>query len=357
MLNFTVGPVMSDEDVLEISGQSSPYFRTSEFSEIMLENEALMLKDLKAPEGARCVFLTTSGTGAMESIVMNVLNEHDKVLVVNGGSFGERFVELCRLHQRNMTEIRIEFGHQIHRDQLDRYAGQGYTALLINMHETSSGLLYDIPLISRFCKENGIMLLVDAISAFLSDELDMKSWGISAVITGSQKALAVHPGVAVVALAPEAIKRIEENPEVCMYLSLKGALKNQERGQTPFTPAVTTLLQINKRLKEIEKRGGVNAEHDRIAKVATGFRRGIADLPLDNIAESYSNAVTALKPRNGKVKEIIRLLKDEYQMWVCPNGGEMSDVIFRVGHIGHITEEDNQQLIDALHDLKKRGVL
>lgn len=91
MLNFTVGPVMSNEKVLRIASNSAPYFRTAEFSEIMLQNEQMMLDNLNAPDGSRCVFLTTSGTGAMESVVMNVLNNKDKVLVINGGSFGKDF--------------------------------------------------------------------------------------------------------------------------------------------------------------------------------------------------------------------------------------------------------------------------
>ena len=357
MLNFTVGPVMSDEEVLKVASESSPYFRTPEFSAVMKENEALMLRFLSAPKGSRCVFLTTSGTGAMESLVMNVLNDRDKVLVVNGGSFGHRFVELCQLHQREMTEIALEFGKALHREQLEAYAGQGYTALLINMHETSSGVLYDMPMIAEFCREQGILLLVDAISAFLADELDMEALGAAAVITGSQKALAVQPGISVVALTPEALRRVEENPEICMYLSLKDALKNAERGQTPFTPAVTTLLQIHTRLKQIEADGGVETERERIVQTAKQLRDGIADLPLTNISESPSNAVTALHPERASASDIVRILKDEYHIWVCPNGGAHADDVFRIGHIGHITKADNRRLIDALHNILLRKQL
>ena len=357
MLNFTVGPVMSSEEVRAIGGEQVPYFRTPEFSAVMLENERLMLEFLNAPTGSRCVFLTSSGTGAMESCVMNILNDDDKVIAINGGSFGQRFVDLCRLHERNFTEIKLEFGKQLRRERLYEYAGKGYTALLVNMHETSSGVLYDMPMISRFCRENGILLIIDAISAFLADELDMSSLGAAAVITGSQKALAVQPGVSVVALSPGALARIESNKEKCMYLSLKEALKNGERGQTPFTPAVTTLLQINSRLNSIFERGGVLSERKIIADIADDFRSKINDLPLEIVSESMSNAVTALRPLNNGAKEIVKILKDEYQIWVCPNGGEIADKVFRVGHIGYITKADNQTLIDALHDMHRRGLL
>ncbi len=357
MLNFTVGPVMSAEDILEVANHSTPYFRTPEFSALMLENENLMLEFLHAPAQSRCVFLTSSGTGAMESLVMNVLNAQDKVLVINGGSFGQRFVELCALHCKNFTEIKLPFGRALKQEHLEPYAGQGYTALLVNMHETSSGVLYNMPMIAAFCRKNRILLLVDAISAFLADKLDMEALGAAAVITGSQKALAVQPGISVVALSPAALARVEENPELCMYLSLKEALVNGVRGQTPFTPAVTTLLQIHKRLTSIRESGGVEAEQRRISAVANHFRCGIQDLPLEQFSESPSNAVTALRPAKQNAKEIFRILKDEYQIWICPNGGIWADSVFRVGHIGFITEHDNSTLIHALHDLRQREIL
>lgn len=357
MLNFTVGPVMSCEDVIEVANHSTPYFRTPEFSALMLENERLMLEFLHAPEKSRCVFLTCSGTGAMESMVMNILNGEDRVIVVNGGSFGQRFVELCALHGRDYTEIRLPFGSTLRPEHLAPFAGKGYTAFLVNMHETSSGVLYDMPMIAEFCRRNGILLLVDAISAFLADELDMEALGAAAVITGSQKALAVQPGIAVAALAPQALERVEQNRECCMYLSLKEALKNAERGQTPFTPAVTTLLQIHKRLTMIRDNGGPEAEHERIKTTAETFRAGIRDLPLELFSETRSNAVTAVKPAKQNAKEIFRILKDEYGIWICPNGGVWADEVFRVGHIGHITPEDNGRLLDALHALSDRGIL
>ncbi len=256
MLNFTVGPVMSCDEVLEVASHSTPYFRTQEFSEMMLENEKLMLKFLNAPKNSKCVFLTASGTGAMESCVINVLNSSDKAIVINGGSFGERFVKICELHKINYSEIKLNFGSQIKSNDLEKFSGKDYTALLVNMHETSSGVLYDMNLISDFCRKNNIMLIVDAISSFIADELDMKKLNAAVVITGSQKALAVQPGISIIALSQEALKRVENNPETCMYLSLKEALKNSVRGQTPFTPAVITLIQINKRLVSINTQGG-----------------------------------------------------------------------------------------------------
>ena len=357
MLNFTVGPVMSDEEVRKIGGEQVPYFRTPEFSAVMLENEKLMKKFAKAGENARVVFITGSGTASMEAAVMNVFDETDKVLVVNGGSFGHRFVELCQIHDVPYEEITLETGKALTKEQLDAYDGKGFTGFLVNVHETSTGVHYDINMISEFCKKNGIFLVVDAISSFLADEFDMAELGVQVMITGSQKALACPPGVSVIVLSGEAVQRVESRNVKCMYLNLKSALKNGERGQTPFTPAVGTLRQINARLKESEAAGGVESETQKIAALAQDFREKIKDLPFEIVSNSMSNAVTPLHPLNVSAYQVFTTLKDEYGIWVCPNGGELADKIFRVGHIGALTKEDNTTLVNALRDMQKRGLL
>lgn len=219
----------------------------------------------------------------------------------------------------------------------------------MNKHETSTGVHYDMGLLSEFCKKNGMMLIVDNISSFLADEFDMEELGADVMIAGSQKALACPPGVSVIVLSPRALERVEKNNPKCMYFDLKDALKNQERGQTPFTPAVGTLLQIHARLKEIEVNGGVASEIAKVKALAEDFRGRIKDLPLRIVSERMSNAVTPLSQTNGmSAYDIFLKLKDEYGIWICPNGGELKDKVFRVGHIGALTVADNDILIDAL---------
>ena len=142
-----------------------------------------------------------------------------------------------------------------------------------------------------------------------------------------------------------------------MYFDLKDALKNGERGQTPFTPAVGILRQINARLKEIDAEGGVTEENKKIAELAADFREKIKGLPFEIVSESMSNAVTPLHPTTANAYDIFLTLKDEYGIWVCPNGGDMKDTIFRVGHIGALTKEDNITLVNAFKDLQKRGLI
>lgn len=357
MINFTVGPVQSSDVVRSIGGEQVPYFRTSEFSEIMFENEAFMKKFAKAEENARVVFITGSGTASMEAVTVNTLTEQDKVLIVNGGSFGQRFVQLCEIYQIPHTEIKLDVGKALTEEELKEYENQGYTAFMVNVHETSTGVHYDIQMISEFCKRNQMFLIVDAISSFLADEFDMKSLGVDVMITGSQKALACPPGISIIVLSGRAVARVESNEPGCMYLNLKSALKNGERGQTPFTPAVGILRQIHARLKEIDAAGGVEIEIKKIGSLAEDFREKIKELPFEIVSESMSNAVTPLHPLTASANDIFLTLKDEYGIWVCPNGGELKDAVFRVGHIGNLTTEDNDKLIDALKDMQKRGLI
>lgn len=357
MINFTVGPVQMCDAVREIGAEQVPYFRTKEFSDMMLENEKMLLDLAGAPIDARAVFLTASGTGAMEAAVINTLSVKDKALVVNGGSFGQRFVDLLTLHNIPFSEIKLKTGQNLTQNMLAKYDGEGYTAFLVNMHETSTGVLYDMNLISDFCKKNGLFLIVDAISAFLADHINMSMMNFDVMITSSQKALACPPGISAVILSPCGVKRVKNGVCPFMYLDLKNALNNAERGQTPFTPAVGILRQIHQRLKDIINSGGEKTEVTRTAELAMYFREKIKGLPFEIVPETMSNAVTALYSKNVSANEICLILKDEYNIWVCPNGGELKDIVFRVGHIGNLTKEDVDKLVSAFNDMLTKKLL
>ena len=357
MLNFTVGPVMCSEEVCAIGGEQVPYFRTSEFSDLMFENERLMLKFSKAPKGSKAVFMTNSSTGSMEAAVMNCLTKSDKVLVIDGGSFGHRFVELCEIHEIPHVVLKLNYGQKLTKERLYEYDGQGFTGLLVNIDETSTGVLYDSEMIGEFCKKNDIFYICDCVSAFLADPFDMEHCGADVMITGSQKVLACPPGISIIILAPKALNRVMNAKVKSMYFNLADALKNMERGQTPFTPAVGILRQINTRLKEIEAAGGADAEIRRVAAQAEDFRNRVKDLPFEFVSESPANGVTSVHPLKADAYEIFITLKDEYGIWICPNGGDLKDKIFRVGHIGFLNHNDNTTLIDALKDMQRRGML
>lgn len=363
MINFAVGPVQMEEEIRTVGAQEIPYFRTSEFSQLMKENEALMKKFVKAEQDARAIFLTGSGTAAMEAAVLNLFTKEDRVLIVNGGSFGARFVKICKVLGIPYEEIRLEAGKELKREYLNSYENRDFTGFLVNVHETSTGVLYDMNLISDFCKRNHLMLLVDAVSSFLADDFHMEQWGVDLMLTGSQKALALPPGLAVLVLGKRAVKRVQEHQVKSIYFDFKEYLKDGERGQTPYTPAVSVLIQLNVRLRGIEDRG-LAEELEKIRNQAEDFRKKIGELPFEIPSESLSNAETPLHPTGRKkdgtsvsAYEIFETLKNEYGIFVCPNGGELAEKIFRVGHMGNLTAADNDSLISALKEMQNRGLL
>lgn len=359
-----------EKEIRMAGAEEIPYFRTPEFSALMKENERLMIQFMKAGEGSRAIFLAGSGTAAMEAAVMNLFTKEDRLLIVNGGSFGERFVKICRIHEIPYTEILLESGKKLTEEDLkpfeqkrDGDCKKPYTGFLVNVHETSTGVLYDMDLISSFCKRNQLILAADAISSFLADDFKMTEWGVDVSLTGSQKALALPPGAAVIVLSKRAVKRVKESCVPSLYFDLKEYLKDGERGQTPFTPSVGILIQMNMRLKRIEAKG-LEQERMQIQALSEDFRSRIQALPFEIVSESLSNAETSLHPTGRKADgtrvsayEIFECLKDEYDIFVCPNGGALKDWIFRVGHIGNLTAEDNKRLVEALADMHDRGLL
>lgn len=361
MINFTVGPVQMDEETRELGKEQIPYFRTPEFSSVMKENESLLCKFFDAPEGSRLVFLTGSGTASMEGGVMNFFSKDDKVLVVNGGSFGHRLAELCQIHEIPFTEIKLDYGKPLTKEQLTQFEGKGYTGFLVQLCETSTGILYDMNMIGDFCHRNGIFLFVDAVSGFMADYFSMKEMHVNAALTGSQKALALPPSMSFTVLDKKAIERCQKINVKSLYFNYPAYLKDGERGQTPFTPAVGTLLQLNEKLKRIEASGGIKNQNKLARERAQYFRAAIKDLPfkLFSAEKDSSNCVTALCPTKEGVSahKIFEIIKDEYKIWICPNAGDMAEKVFRVGHIGSISNEEIDTLTAAFRDLVRRGLL
>lgn len=361
MINFTVGPVQMDKETLEIGKEQIPYFRTNEFSKLTLESEKLLCKFFDAPNNSKVVFLTGSGTASMEGGVVNFFTKEDKVLVVNGGSFGERFCEICKLHKISFTEIKLNEGESLTNEHLQRFENQNFTGFLVQACETSTGVKYDLNLIGEFCKRNKIFLFVDAVSAFMADEISMQKMNIDAVITGSQKALSLPPSMSFTVLSPNAVERCKKINFPFMYFNYPDYLQNGERGQTPFTPAVQTMIQLNEKLKRIEQTGGIKNQNKIAKEKALYFREKIKNLPFKMFIgeKDASNCVTSLNTEKCKSNayKIFEILKDEYNIWICPNGGELKEKVFRVGHIGNVSYSEIDTLIDAFVDLQKRNLI
>ena len=361
MINCTIGPVQMDAETCSLASEQIPYFRTAEFSRMMTENESLLCALFDAPDGSRAVFTTGSGTAAMEGAVMNFFSADDRVLVVNGGGFGRRFCQLCAIHGVPFTEIALGHGLPLCAEHLAPFEGAGYTGFLVQLCETTTGVRYDMDMVGDFCARNGIFLCVDAVSGFLADEFSMKSMRVNAAMTASQKALSLPPGMAFTVLDGTAVGRCARGFARSLYFDYRACLSDGVRGQTPFTPAVGTLVLLNEKLRRVMREGGAQALVRSVAARAARFRRGLAGLPLAPFcaAEHSSNCLTALSPTSPGVsaRRVCDILKDEHGIWVCPNGGELAETVFRVGHIGALSDGDTDALVVALSDMAKRGQL
>lgn len=344
---FTPGPVKMSEEILQVGAKQTPYFRNSQFSDVTFACENGLLEMVNAPEGSKVIFLTASGTAGMESAVMNLLNKNDNALVVNGGGFGARFVDICATHAIPHTNFKVKSTNLTDIESLA--PNDTFTALVVNAHETSIGHLYDLDAMGDYAITNDMLYIVDAISMFVTDPLDMQQSNIDVVIAGSQKGLALPPGLTMVMLSPKALKRIQNINS--LYFNFKDYLTNGERGQTPYTPAVTIMLQLNARLNQIQRRGGVEKSIADAKEVADYFRKSIKALPLKEYTPYMPNAMTTLTPTDGRsAMDIVNALEVNYKVMVCPNGGVERDIVFRVSHMGEMTKEYTDILIDALHE-------
>ena len=353
MTLFTVGPVEMYPETLRIAGEQLPYFRTPEFSQIMLENETMLKQSIHAPMEAKTVFMTASGTAAMEAAVINCFTKEDRLLVVNGGTFGQRFADICRIHRMPYDEVRLDFGETLTVAHLEPFADRGYQGLLVNLHETSTGQLYDIKMLSGFCKRNGMYLVVDAISAYGADEIDFAEYGIDELIISSQKALALSPGIAIVAVSERMYReRVLTTDSGCLYLDFKQHIDNQVRGQTPFTPAVGILLELHERLSGIQQQGIGQIVRD-MNETASRFRMELKKNGFDIPQYPLSNALTPvlLQPH---AKAIYEQLKEKYGLVVTPSGGALADSIIRIGHLGNVGWKDCEKLLTAMIQIRER---
>ncbi len=347
---YAIGPVEMYDETLEIGGKQVPYFRNDEFSQVVFSASA-GLKRLLYNENGEIILLTCSGTGAMEATIMNCFTKEDNLIVIDGGSFGHRFCQICQTHEIPFETVKVEQGKILTREMIEEVLSHGkFTGLLVNLDETSIGQLYDIEMLSEICNENDLFFVVDAISAFLADEVNMDKYGIDAVILSSQKALALAPGLSIVALSERILERVESINPHSIYFDFKDYLKNGLRGQTPFTPAVRVIIELEDMVKRLEDKGIENVIKE-TNELASYFRRRIKEIGLDYPDYPLSNAVTPVIFNDFDAEEVYRQLIDKYGYTVNPSGGDNAKKMFRVSHVGNHTIEDVENLVLAIEEI------
>lgn len=347
---FTVGPVQMYDNTLDVRAKQIPYFRTEEFSEIMLDISKKIKDCAETSQDSKVAIITGSGTASMEAVISNSFDESDRVLIINGGSFGKRFKQLCEIYNIKNDEIELKFQEKLTREKFENIDGSKYTAVLVNIHETSIGQLYDINVIKEFCKKYNLYLVVDSISSFLSDEYKMDEWNIDCTIISSQKALALAPGLSIIIMNKRFYEnKIKGKPAKNLYLNIEEHLKNMEKGQTPFTPAVGVILELHERLNSIMEIGKGNVIKETRER-AEYFRNKIKDIKEIEIPNyNLSNTLTPIIIR-GKATKIFKNLKDKYQIVLTPNGGDLKEDLLRVGHIGNVKKSDYDEVIKRIKE-------
>lgn len=335
-----------EEDILNIAAQQIPYMRTEWFSEMMKDSE-LMLLDFIGCTNGRVLFYTASGTGAMDAVVENYIGCRGKAFVIDGGSFGHRWDDLCNYHGVNHCVFKVPFAKDIDYSLLeDAVKKENPAFLLCQHHETSSGQLFDVEKIADICKTHKIRLIVDVISSFLAEDIDMDSLGIDIAITSSQKGLNLPPGAAIVFLSESACDFGCEHNNY--YFDFKDNLANMDRGQTPFSPATTIFMQINERMKRNKAIGLKNIIASTRSK-AVYFREKCAKFGWEIPAQCPANAITGFYVhRNGDI--LFRELQKK-NIYIMPSG--QAD-FFRVSHMGTQNENDLDILADAIREIELR---
>jgi len=350
---FTPGPTSMFAHTLEIGSSQLPYNRTDQFSQITLE----IIDGLKYVFGTQedVVIFSSSGTGAMEAAVINFLNKNDRVLIINGGTFGERWVELCTVHGIPYDEMKLEPGQSPLLENLDyKLSNKKYSALLINAHETSTGVLYDTKAIGRITHKYNILFIVDAISTICADTFLMDKWHVDVAVLSSQKALALPPGISFLALNQNAKEKLKEKTSRSYYFDISEYLDNQDRGQMPFTPAIGIFMMLHERLQNIQELGIESAITQHI-KISNHFREGIKKLSFSIFPNTPSNALTSIKCHKGiNAFELVKKLSEDFNCIVAPCAGDLKQDVFRVSHSGDQSFKDVNFLLYAIKNCLKQ---
>jgi serine---pyruvate transaminase len=354
---LTPGPTPVPPEALLEMARPIIHHRTPQFQKILQE----------AQEGLRYVFqtkgevliFTSSGTGAMEGSVCNLLSPGDKAITVQGGKFGERWTELCRAYGIETIIINVEWGKAVEpkaiKDLLTK--NKDVKAVFVTLCETSTGVTTDIKAIAEITNKTNAALAVDAISGLGAVECRTDEWGIDVVVAGSQKGLMIPPGLAFASVSPKAWGLVEKSKCPKYYFDFKASKKAIQKTDTPFTPALTLVIGLNEALKII-KRETLDSIMLRHKKMAKAVREAAMSLGLELFSPTASSdAVTAVKvPQGIDGEKLVKTMRDEYGVGIAGGQSELKGKVFRIASMGYMNQFDIIVAISCLETvLSKMG--
>lgn len=333
-----------DREIAKIGSLPIPYMRTDWFSKINLESESILLELIHCNRG-RAIIYTGSGTGAMGAVVENYVSTKRKAIAINGGSFGKRWVSLCEYYGIPVVDFKVPFAKDINYAELEMAVEAEHPdVLLCQHHETSTGQLFNLEKISEICRRHDVSLIVDVVSSFLAEDLDMDGLGIDICVTSTQKGLNIPPGLSILFLS----KRLDgyEYAHRGYYWDFENNLSNLKRGQTPFSPATIIYLQLNARLKQLREQGGEAINISQVRHRAKVFRAECRRYGWPMPAETPSSAITAIQTMDTAERHIFNGLINQYQTYIMP--GSVPG-LYRISHMGLQSDEELRELAERIH--------
>lgn len=347
-LLMVLGPTEIEEDILELGSHSQVYNRTPEFTEVLkgIHENLQYVFQTKNP----VFILGNSGTGAMEAAVTNLLSAGDKVLVVNGGTFGARWTEICQKHKVIVEEIKLVSGEVVDSQEIKNRldADNSIKVVFTTLNETSTGALTDVKEIGEIVKNYDTLLVVDAVSALVVEKMEMDNYHCDVVLTSSQKALALPPGLAFISFSDKAWPFVEKADLKTFYFDAFDYLNNWKRNQTPFTPPISLLIQLEARLNKIREEGLENIQI-RYKKLTNMLRFGLKALDLKQAGENLANCVTGINsPENIDASQVVEIMSNKHNISIAPSPGDLKTKLFRIGNFGNIQQEDILTMLKAL---------
>lgn len=351
---FTPGPVDVPDDVLRETARPLIYHREDKFKTFLLDITTALRKVLFTNNEIH--FLTSSGTGGMETALVNILSSTDTPVIASSGKFGERWIELCRNYRVPATVVEAEYGRTVPPEAIEaQLKKQGApTVVFTTLTETSTGVLNDLKACGAICRRYESLLVVDGVAGLGADYCPQDEWNIDVLIGASQKAFMAPPGIAFISISPRARDRIKRSDLPKYYFHLEAYEKFLEKGQTPWTPAITVLYGLHKGLHKILKEG-VKAMFKRHARIADYARKRVRKMGLEIFPERPSNALTVMKmPPDINSTDIIKEIKERYAILFANGQGEMRGKILRIGHMGNYTVTKIATAINLLERVYKK---
>lgn len=351
------GPTMIPPDVRAALAAPPVGHRSRQFTE-MIEEITGGLKKVFQTEGDVFVF-TATGTGAMEASLVNTLSPGDRVVVVSNGVFGERFASMAEALGLEAERVRFTPGEAATPGVVEEYLGQhpGAKAVLVTHNETSTGVTNDVAAIAEVARRHGALTIVDAVSGLAAIDLRTDAWGLDVVISGSQKAFMLPPGLSFVSVGQRAWEMHGSARLPRFYWDFSRMKQSLEKGQTPWTPNVCLFNGLRAALRRILEEG-LESVFQRHARVAQLVRTKMKAMGLELFAdeEHASNSVTAVKaPEGVDVREMLRYIQDRYGILLAGGQGELRGKIFRIAHVGCVSEREVFAAVGAIEDYLASG--